>query len=79
MREGWAEKDTAEKDAVAKDTAVTGWAEAWDIAAEAAALWAVVQRRWWLEWRRWLEWRWLERRQWSGEACRRPGGVTTKS
>ena len=49
MREGWAEKDTAEKDAVAKDTAVTGWAEAWDIAAEAAALWAVVQRRWWLE------------------------------
>ena len=53
MREGWAEKDMAEKDAAEKATALTGWAEAWDIAAEAAALWAVVQRRWWLEWRRW--------------------------
>ena len=57
-----------------KDAAVRR--EAWDIAAEAAALWAVVHRRWWLEWRpwlewrRWLEWRWLERS--SGcEACRR--------
>ena len=36
-----------------KDAAVRR--EAWDIAAEAAALWAVVHRRWWLEWRPWLE------------------------